>query len=115
MHQLFEVSRRLQRDFFNQGYLIAFLTPFQEKIYKVVKEIPRGGVLTYKQVARAAGYPRAFRAVGNTLNKNINTKVPCHRVVKSDGRVGGYREGISRKVCLLKKEGVLIKNRRVGL
>ena len=91
------------------------MASFREKIYKVVKEIPRGGVLTYKQVARAAGYPRAFRAVGNTLNKNINTKVPCHRVVKSDGRVGGYRKGVRRKVYLLKKEGVLIKNRRVDI
>ncbi|KKS89357.1 MAG: Methylated-DNA/protein-cysteine methyltransferase [Parcubacteria group bacterium GW2011_GWF2_43_11] len=115
MHQLFEVSRRLQRDFFNQGYLIAFLTPFQEKIYKVVKEIPRGGVLTYKQVARAAGYPRAFRAVGNTLNKNINTKIPCHRVVRSDGRISGYRKGVRRKVYLLKKEGVLIVNQRLNI
>ena len=90
------------------------MASFREKIYKVVKEIPRGGVLTYKQVARAAGYPRAFRAVGNALNKNTDLKIPCHRVVKSDGRVGGYRKGVRRKVYLLKKEGVLIKNGRVA-
>jgi len=91
------------------------MASFREKIYKVVKEIPRGGVLTYKQVARAAGYPRAFRAVGNTLNKNINTKVPCHRVVKSDGRVGGYRYGQKIKSALLEREGIIIKKQKVVL
>ena len=91
------------------------MASFREKIYKVVKEIPRGGVLTYKQVARAAGYPRAFRAVGNALNKNTDLKIPCHRVVKSDGSIGGYRKGVRRKVCLLKKEGVLIVNQRLNI
>jgi len=86
------------------------LTPFQEKIYEVVKEIPRGGVLTYKQVAAATGYPRAFRAVGNALNKNTDIKIPCHRVVRSDGSIGGYRQGSKQKAYLLKKEGVLMKN-----
>ena len=80
------------------------MASFREKIYKVVKEIPRGGVLTYKQVARAAGYPRAFRAVGNTLNKNINTKIPCHRVIRSDGQSGGYNRGAKEKVRRLKAE-----------
>lgn len=90
-------------------------TLFQQKIYKIVKTIPAGKVLGYKEVARLAGRPRAWRAVGNLLNKNTDTKVPCHRVVKSDGRIGGYRKGTRLKVCLLRKEGVLIKNRRVGL
>ena len=86
---------------------------FQEKVYEVVKNIPRGEVLNYKQVARAAGVPRAFRAVGNILNKNINPAVPCHRVIKSDGRVGGYRYGQKKKIALLKKEGVLIQNKKL--
>lgn len=95
--------------------IISLLTPFQEKIYKLVKNIPCGEVLTYKQVARAVGSPRAFRVVGNILNKNIDSEVPCHRVVRSDGKVGGYRYGQKRKIALLEKEGVLIKKRKIIL
>ena len=91
------------------------MTPFQEKIYKVVKKILRGEVLTYKQVAKAVGSPRAFRAVGNILNKNIDSEVPCHRVVRSDGKVGGYRYGQGRKIALLEKEGVSIKKQKITL
>jgi len=83
------------------------LTKFQEKVYRVVKNIPSGKVLTYKQVARMIGHPKAFRAVGNALNKNNNINVPCHRVIKSDGSIGGYRKGSQRKLLLLKKEGAL--------
>lgn len=56
-----------------------------------------------------AGSPRAFRAVGNILNKNRNPKIPCHRVIKSDGKVGGYNQGSAKKVKLLKKEGVIVE------
>ncbi len=89
------------------------MVSFREKVYKVVKKIPRGEVLNYQQVAKAAGSPRAFRAVGNILNENANPAVPCHRVIKSDGRVGGYRYGQKRKIALLKKEGILIKNKKL--
>lgn len=82
-------------------------TLFQEKIYKIVKRIPQGKTLTYRQVAELAGYPGAYRAVGNALNKNINKNIPCHRVVRSDGKIGGYNKGARLKVKLLKKEGVL--------
>ncbi len=70
---------------------------------------------TYKTIAKAAGNPAAFRAVGNILNKYdiSEIKIPCHRVVKSSGEAGGYRYGIKKKVALLKKEGVVIKKRRV--
>ena len=71
--------------------------------------------MTYKQVAKAAGSPQAFRAVGNALNKNTDAKITCHRVVKSDGTIGGYRHGTKKKTALLKKEGVIIKNSRVVL
>ena len=84
------------------------MTSFQEKVYKVVKQIPRGQVLSYQQVAKLAGSPRAYRAVGNILNKNRNSKIPCRRVIKSDGRVGGYNKGVDKKTFLLKKEGVKI-------
>jgi O-6-methylguanine DNA methyltransferase len=83
------------------------MTPFQEKVYRVVKRIPRGEVLSYKQVAKLAGRPRAFRAVGNILNKNYDKKIPCHRVVRSDGTIGGYNRGKRKKVELLTKEGAI--------
>ncbi|MEX0877539.1 MAG: MGMT family protein [Candidatus Spechtbacterales bacterium] len=80
---------------------------FQQKVYKVVSKIPKGEVLTYKQVAELAGSPRAYRAVGNILNKNYNPDIPCHRVVLSNGGAGGYNRGEDKKKELLKKEGSL--------
>lgn len=80
---------------------------FQESVYKVVKKIPKGKVLTYKQVAEKIGKPSAYRAVGNALNKNRNKNVPCHRVIRSDGKVGGYAWGSKKKEEILKKEGYL--------
>lgn len=91
------------------------MTLFQEKVYWVVRRIPCGGFLSYKRVAQLAGRPRAFRAVGNVLNKNTDPKIPCHRVIRSDGRVGGYRYGQNKKIALLKKEGISIKNERIVL
>lgn len=61
--------------------------------------------MSYKQVAKLAGRPRAYRAVGNILNKNYDPKIPCHRVIRSDGQVGGYNRGTAKKISLLKKEG----------
>lgn len=78
---------------------------FQEKVYKVVRAIPRGSVLTYKQVAEKIGNPRAARAVGNALHKNRSKDVPCHRVIRSDGNAGGYYHGTQKKQEILKKEG----------
>ncbi len=60
--------------------------------------------MTYKEVAEAAGIPRAYRAVGNLLNKNYDESVPCHRVVRSDGKPGGYNRGAAKKVERLKEE-----------
>ena len=90
------------------------MTIFREKVFQVVKKIPAGEFLTYKMVAKLAGRPRAWRAVGNVLNKNRDFKtIPCHRVIKSDGKIGGYRYGTKRKITLLKKEGIIIKNEKV--
>ena len=87
---------------------------FQKKVYRVVRGIPKGKVLSYGRVAALAGRPGAGRAVGNILNKNPNPEVvPCHRVIKSDGRVGRYRGGTKRKIALLKKEGVVIKSGKI--
>ncbi len=80
------------------------MTDFQSKIYKVVKRIPKGKTLTYRQVAELAGYPQAFRAVGNTLNKNYDPGIPCHRVIRSDGSAGGYNRGVKLKIKRLKEE-----------
>ncbi len=81
---------------------------FTEKVYKVVRKIPRGKVLTYKEVARKAGSPWAYRAVGNILNKNYDLKIPCHRVIRSDGRPSGYNRGAKNKIKILKSEGVFL-------
>ena len=80
---------------------------FKEKVYAVVKKIPKGSVLTYKEVARKIGNPLAFRAVGNVLNKNHDKDVPCHRVIRSDGKIGGYNGGGEFKIKRLIDEGYL--------
>ena len=82
-------------------------TSFSEAVYAVVKSIPKGETHTYKEVAALAGRPKAFRAVGNILNKNRDKEVPCHRVVRSDGKSGGFAWGEERKKQILKREGAL--------
>lgn len=77
---------------------------FTEKVYEIVKNIPRGKVLSYKQVAEKAGNSKACRAVGNILNKNYNPEIPCHRVIRSDGKCGGYNRGTKLKMKILKEE-----------
>jgi O-6-methylguanine DNA methyltransferase len=80
---------------------------FKERALRIVQKIPKGKVMTYAQVARAAGSPRAWRVIGNILNKNRDPKVPCHRVIRSDRSIGGYAKGTKKKIALLQKEGVL--------
>ncbi|MBI2012850.1 MAG: MGMT family protein [Candidatus Colwellbacteria bacterium] len=82
---------------------------FKERVLKVVAQIPRGSTLSYRAVAHRAGSPRAYRAVGNIMNKNYDPKIPCHRVIRSDGKGGGYRGGAKKKIQILKKEGVAIR------
>ncbi|MEX0918918.1 MAG: MGMT family protein [Candidatus Paceibacterota bacterium] len=80
---------------------------FTQKVKKIVSQIPAGSTLTYKQVAVKAGYPRAYRAVGSILRRNTDYRtIPCHRVIKSDGRPGGYNRGSALKINLLAKEKV---------
>ena len=84
------------------------MSDFSRRIYQVVARIPRGKTMTYSEVAVAAGRPKAVRAVGNILNKNpFAPDVPCHRVVRSDGTVGGFVHGTAKKKALLKSEGAL--------
>ena len=84
------------------------MTSFQKRVYEVVRKIPKGKVMTYKTVAKLAGFPRAWQAVGNVLSKNRDLKISCHRVIKSDGRIGGYSRGVKKKKALLKEDGYFI-------
>lgn len=70
---------------------------FKMKVLQVVRYIPLGQTRTYSEVAAAAGNPRAYRAVGNILNKNFDVSIPCHRVIRSDGTLGGYNRGVKLK------------------
>ena len=82
---------------------------FQQKVWTYLKKIPRGSVRTYSQVARAIGKPLAVRAVANAIGKNpYSPKIPCHRVIRSDGSLGRYsgKGGVKTKRFLLKKEGI---------
>ncbi len=89
------------------GRLTMQISSFRDRVLSIVRKIPQGDVLTYKGVARLAGTPRAYRAVGNILNKNYDPAIPCHRVIRSDGKAGGYNRGQKQKIALLKKEGAL--------
>lgn len=77
---------------------------FTQKVFDVVKKIPKGKVLTYKEVAKKAGNEKASRAVGNILHKNFDPHIPCHRVIRSDGKFGGYNRGEEKKREILLKE-----------
>lgn len=78
---------------------------FKEKVFDVVMKIPKGRVMTYKEVAIRSGSPNAYRAVGTILSKNFNPKIPCHRVIKSDGSLGNYNRGVENKHKILQEEG----------
>jgi methylated-DNA-[protein]-cysteine S-methyltransferase len=80
---------------------------FAERVVDVVKKIPRGKTMSYKEVAARAGSPNAFRAVGTIMSKNHDPKVPCHRVIKSDGGPGGYNGFLGEKRRLLREEGAI--------
>ena len=83
-------------------------TSFQQKVYRCIMKIKPGQVLTYAQVARLIGNPKSARAVGNALATNQDAPIiPCHRVIKTDGGLGGYsgRGGVKGKIKLLRAEG----------
>ena len=84
-------------------------TAFQLKVWSYLKKIPRGSVKTYSQVAKGIRMPYAVRAVANAIGKNpYAPKIPCHRVIRSDGSLGGYsgKGGVKTKRLLLRKEGI---------
>ena len=87
-------------------------TKFQLKVWNYLKKIPKGKVKTYLEVAKAIGKPKSFRAVANAAGKNpYPPKIPCHRVIRSDDRLGGYsgKGGTQQKRLLLKSENVFVK------
>ena len=87
-------------------------TQFQIKVWKYLKTIPKGKVKTYKDVAIAINHPKSARAVANACGKNpYAPQIPCHRVIRSDNKLGGYSApgGIKTKKRLLEKEGFLVK------
>lgn len=82
---------------------------FKDKVLMVVSKIPKGKVLTYKEVAKLSGSPNASRAVGSILKKNYNPKIFCHRVIRSDGKAGRYNRGDIKKIKILESEGVFLR------
>ena len=92
---------------------------FNEKCYSLLKEVPKGKVTTYKNIAKALK-TKAYRQVGKAMNKNPYSfskkgNVPCHRVINSNGGIGGFASGLKKKEQMLKSEGVEIKNGKIDL
>ena len=88
---------------------------FNQRVWNACKRIPKGKVSTYKEIAKALN-TKAHRAVGNALNKNPYAPiVPCHRVINSDGRIGGFASGTKKKIQMLRKEGIEIKDNRIDI
>lgn len=86
---------------------------FSEKCYAILKRVPKGKVTTYKEIARALNC-KAYRAVGTAMNKNpYAPKVACHRVVNSNGKIGGFASGTKNKIKMLQKEGILVKKNHI--
>lgn len=83
---------------------------FSEKCYNLLKKVPRGKVVTYKQIAKKLG-SKGYRGVGNAMNRNKDKKISCHRVICSNGKIGEFNRGISSKIKLLRKEGIRIDKR----
>ena len=88
---------------------------FNKNCYQVLKKVPKGKVTTYKEIAKALK-SKAYRAVGNAMNKNpYAPAVTCHRVINSDGSVGGFESGTENKIKILKSEGIEIQNNKIDL
>jgi len=87
--------------------------PFSDKCYEVLRKVPKGKITTYKELAKQLK-TKAYRAVGTAMNKNPHApRVPCHRVINSNGKIGGFASGTKKKISMLKKEGIPIKNNKI--
>ena len=90
------------------------MTKFQSDCYEALKKVPKGKVITYAGLARMVGRPKAHRAVGSAMNKNpYAPQVPCYRVVKSNGDLGGFATDIKVKIKRLQKEGVVVSDNKI--
>ena len=86
---------------------------FNQQCYELLSKIPEGKISTYKEIAKALN-TKAYRAVGKAMAKNPNIiNTPCHRIIRSNGSVGGYVLGVNKKISLLKKEGITINRGKV--
>ena len=96
---------------------VCFRLNFFELVYELVREVPKGRVTTYSAIARHLGNPRGARAVGWAMRACTTPNVPCHRVIKADGDIGGYSSanGVNKKIAMLKREGVRVRDRRIDL
>lgn len=88
---------------------------FSERCYTLLRKVPRGKVTTYKSIAHALN-TKAYRAVGSAMKNNpYAPQVPCHRVINSNGKIGGFAHGTEKKIALLKSEGIEIRNNKIDL
>ncbi len=86
---------------------------FADWVYECLRRVPRGRVISHQDLAKAVGSPGAARAVGNALKANPDVPgTPCHRVVCSDGTIGGYQKGLNKKVALLRADGVKVEHKK---
>lgn len=86
---------------------------FNQKVWQFCKKVPRGKITTYQAIAKAMR-TKAYRAVGNALNRNpYAPMVPCHRVVKSDGSIGGFAGGVRQKIAMLKRESIAVEKGKI--
>jgi methylated-DNA-[protein]-cysteine S-methyltransferase len=87
---------------------------YDNSVYRILIQVPKGKVTTYKLIACALGKPGSFRAVGNALGRNPDLdNVPCYRVVKSGGSIGGYAGGVQEKIRRLRADGINVKDGRI--
>ena len=104
--QLYEYFSGLRKEFSLDIELRG--TDFQKSVWNVLQTIPYGKTMSYAEVAAAAGKPAGQRAAGNAVGKNpLLIVVPCHRVIRTDGSIGGFSSGIDAKIILQKTEGIL--------
>ena len=87
---------------------------FNQQVWNLTKQIPKGKITTYKEISKQLN-TKAYRAVGHALNKNRNPDIPCHRVIQSNGKIGGFARGPLKKQQLLKQEGIIIKNNKINI
>ena len=91
------------------------MNSFNQKCCNFLKKVPKGKVTTYKSLANKLN-TKAYRAVGNAMNKNPHApRIPCHRVISSNGDIGGFSSGTKNKIKILRKEGVEVKDNTIDL